>query len=190
MNIHWKDWCWSWSSNTLATWCEELIHLKRLWCWERLRAGGEGDERRRDGLNASLTEWTWVWEGCRSWCWTGRPGMLQLMELQRVGHDWATEVNRTVSLALLRSTNQERFSPARAYRSKCLWEKIGESQKRSRRLSDHDLGLPPVKEKEKKGRKVLDCSVALKISTKLGVFEQSCLSEEFCISQSLTRNSP
>ena len=57
-------------------------------------------------------------------------------------------------------------------------------------LSDHDLGLPPVKEKEKKGRKVLDCSVALKISTKLGVFEQSCLSEEFCISQSLTRNSP
>ena len=37
LNIHWKDWFWSWSSNTLATWCEELTHLKRLWCWERLK---------------------------------------------------------------------------------------------------------------------------------------------------------
>ena len=44
-NIHWKDWCWSWNSNTLATWCEELIHWKRPWCWERLKAGGEGDNR-------------------------------------------------------------------------------------------------------------------------------------------------
>ena len=40
LNIHWKDWCWSWTSNTLATWCEELTHLKRPWCWERLKAGG------------------------------------------------------------------------------------------------------------------------------------------------------
>ena len=39
-----KDWCWSWNSNTLATWCEELTHLKRPWCWERLKAG-EGDNR-------------------------------------------------------------------------------------------------------------------------------------------------
>ena len=46
LNIHWKDyWCWSWNSNTLATWCEELTHWKRPWCWERLRAGGEGDYR-------------------------------------------------------------------------------------------------------------------------------------------------
>ena len=43
MNIHCKDWCWSWSSNTLATWCEELTHWKRPWCWERLKVGGEGD---------------------------------------------------------------------------------------------------------------------------------------------------
>ena len=49
LNIHWKDWCWSWNSNTLATWCEELTHLKRPWCWERLRAGGEGDDRGWDG---------------------------------------------------------------------------------------------------------------------------------------------
>ena len=52
LNIHWKDWYWSWSSNTLATWCKELTHWKRPWCWERLKAGGEGDdrERRLDGV--------------------------------------------------------------------------------------------------------------------------------------------
>ena len=47
------------SWNTLATWCEELTHLKRLWCWERLRAGGEGDDRGWDGSMASPTQWTW-----------------------------------------------------------------------------------------------------------------------------------
>ena len=45
LNIHWKDWCWSWNSNTLATWCKELTHLKRPWCWERLKAKGEGGRR-------------------------------------------------------------------------------------------------------------------------------------------------
>ena len=58
-DVHWKDWCWSWNSNTLATWCEELTHLTRPWCWERLRAGGEGDNRGWDGWMASLTQWTW-----------------------------------------------------------------------------------------------------------------------------------
>ena len=55
-NIHWKDWCWSWSSNTLATWCEELNHWKRPWCWERLKAGGEGDDRGWGGWMVSLTQ--------------------------------------------------------------------------------------------------------------------------------------
>ena len=59
-NIHWKDWCWSWNSNTLATWCEELTHWKRSWCWDRLKKG-EGDDRGWDGWMASLTRWTWVW---------------------------------------------------------------------------------------------------------------------------------
>ena len=45
LNIHWKYWCWSWCSNTLATWCEELTHWKRSWCWEKLKAGGEGDDK-------------------------------------------------------------------------------------------------------------------------------------------------
>ena len=89
LTIHWKDWCWSWNSITLATWCEELTHLKRPWCWERLKAGVEGDDRGWDGWMASLTQWTWVWVNSRSWWWTGRPGMLRFRGSQRVGHDWA-----------------------------------------------------------------------------------------------------
>ena len=61
LNVHWKDWFWSWSSNTLATWCEELTHLKRPWCWERLKVREEGDDREWDGWMASPTQWTWVW---------------------------------------------------------------------------------------------------------------------------------
>ena len=61
LNIHWKDWCWSWNSNALATCCEESTHLKWPWCWERLKAGGEGGDRGWDGWMASLTQWTWVW---------------------------------------------------------------------------------------------------------------------------------
>ena len=78
-----------------ATWCEELTHLKRPWCWERSRAGGEGDDRRWDGWMTSLTQWTWVWVDSGSWWWTGRPGVLRSMGSQRVGHDWATEPNWT-----------------------------------------------------------------------------------------------
>ena len=68
-------------------------YLKRPWCWERLRAGGEGDYRGWAGWMASLTQCTWVWIGSRSWWWTGRPGMLQSMRSQRVRHNWATELN-------------------------------------------------------------------------------------------------
>ena len=93
LNIHWKDWCWSWNSNTLATWCKELTHLKRPWCWERLKVGGEGNYRGWDGWMASPTQWTWVWVNSRSWWWTGRPGVLQSMVSQRARHDWATELN-------------------------------------------------------------------------------------------------
>ena len=91
LNIHWKDWCWSWNSNTLATWCEELTHLKRPWCWERLKVR-EGDDRGWGGWMASPTQWARVWVSSRSW-WTGRPGVLQSMGSQRVGHDWTAELN-------------------------------------------------------------------------------------------------
>ena len=83
------------SPNTLVTWCEELTHLKRPRWWESLRVGGEGDDRVWDGLMASPTQWTWVWVNSRSWWWIGRPGVLQFMGSQRVGHDWVTELNWT-----------------------------------------------------------------------------------------------
>ena len=88
---HWKDWCWSWSSNTLATWWEELTHWKRPRCWERLKAG-EGYDSGWDGWMTSLTRWTWIWASSGSWWWTGKPSMLQSMGSQRVGHNWATEL--------------------------------------------------------------------------------------------------
>ena len=74
------------------TWCKELTYQKRPWCWERLKAGGEGDDRGWDGWMTSLTQWTWVWVSSGSWWWTGK---LQSMGLQRVGHNWATELNWT-----------------------------------------------------------------------------------------------
>ena len=85
----------SWNSSTLATSCEELTHYKRPWCWEGLGAGGEGDDRGWDGWMASRTWWKWVWVNSRRWWWTGRPGVLRFMELQRVRHNWATELNWT-----------------------------------------------------------------------------------------------
>ena len=89
LGVHWKDWCWSWNSSTLATSYEELTHWKRLWCWEGLGAGGEGENRGWDGWMASLTQWAWVWVNSGSWWWTGRPGVLRL--------NWAIELNWTES---------------------------------------------------------------------------------------------
>ena len=65
--------------NSLATWCKQLTHWKRPWCWERLKAGGERDDRGWDGWTASSTGWTWVWVGSESWWWTGKHGVLQSM---------------------------------------------------------------------------------------------------------------
>ena len=62
---YWKDCCWSWSFNPLATWCEEPTHLKRSWCWQRLRVGGEAGDRGWDGWMAASTQWTWVWTNSR-----------------------------------------------------------------------------------------------------------------------------
>ena len=75
----------------LSTWCEELTHWKRPWCWERLKAGVEGDDRGQDSWMASPTQWTWDWASLGRWWRTGKPGVLQSMGSQRVGHDWATE---------------------------------------------------------------------------------------------------
>ena len=72
----------NWNSRTLATSWEELTHWKRLWCWEGLGAGGEGDDRGWVGWMASRTRWTWVWVNSGRWWWTGKPGVLQFMGSQ------------------------------------------------------------------------------------------------------------
>ena len=99
--VHPKDQSWVFIGRTDAEaetpilWppMQRADSLKRPWCWKRLRAGGEGYNRRWDGWMASPTQWTWVRVDSRSWWWTGRPGVLQFTGLQRVGHDWATELN-------------------------------------------------------------------------------------------------
>ena len=93
LNIHWKYWCRCWNFNTFATWCEQLTHLKRPWCWERFEGRRRRGPQKLRCWMASPTQWTWVWVNSRS-CWqTGRPGVLQSMGPQRVGHDWATELS-------------------------------------------------------------------------------------------------
>ena len=98
----WTFMCSKRPSNALATWCEELTHLKRPWCFERLKDRGEGEDRSWDGWMASPTQWTWVWVNSCSWWWTERPDVLQSRESQRVRHDWETEVNWTEDTSLFK----------------------------------------------------------------------------------------
>ena len=119
MNIQWKDWCWSWSSNILATWCEELTHWKRPWCWKDWRQEEEeGDNRGWDGWMALPSQWTWVWASSGSWWWTGKPGLLQSMGSQRVRHDWATKLNWT-TYQFSQNRKLEIISPTPP-----LWQKV------------------------------------------------------------------
>ena len=97
LNILWKDCCWGWGSSALTTSCEEPTRWKRSWCWERLRAGGEGGNRGCNGWMASSTQWTWVWTNSAKQWRTGRPGMLQSLWSKRARHDWAIEQQQQLS---------------------------------------------------------------------------------------------
>ena len=94
LGVHWKDWYWSWNSNTLATWCKELTHWKRPWCWERLRAGGEGtteDEMvgwHHDTMDIGLG-------GLRELVMDREAWHAAVHGVTKVGYDWATEPNWT-----------------------------------------------------------------------------------------------
>ena len=78
-------------------WRADSFFPMRPWCYKRLKAGGEGDDRGWDGWMSSPTQWTWIWVSSGSWWWTGRPGVLRFMGSQRVEHDWVTELNWTDS---------------------------------------------------------------------------------------------
>ena len=77
----------------------------RPWCWEGLGVGGDGDNRGWDGWMASPTRSTWIWVNSGSKWWTGRPGMLRFMGLQRVGHDWVTELNWNTIIVIIFTTS-------------------------------------------------------------------------------------
>ena len=95
------------SHNTLAPWCEELTHLKRPWCWERLKVGGEGDNRGWDDWIASPTQWTWVWVNSGSWWWTGRPGVRGVAKSQTQLSDWTDWLTERLFLRLLHWNEQD-----------------------------------------------------------------------------------
>ena len=101
LDVHWKDWCCSWNSNTLVTSSKELTYWKRPWCWEGLGVEGEGDDRKWDGWMASLTPWMWVWVNSGRWWWTRETqhaaihGVTNLDMTERL--NW-TELNGNVAL--------------------------------------------------------------------------------------------
>ena len=123
----------------LATWWEELTHWKRSWCWERLKAAWEGDDRGWDGWMTSLMQWTWLWVGSGSWWWTERPGVLQSMWSQRVRHDWVTELNWTID-------NAEIQRIIRDYYEKLYGNKMDSLEEMDRVFNK--FNLPPLNQED------------------------------------------
>ena len=103
--FHWKNWCWSWSSNCLATRCKEPTHWRRPWGWERLRAGGEGSDRGWHSWVASLSPWTWIWANSGIHWRIEKSGVRHSMGSQRVGHNLATEQQEIHLFTKLKQTH-------------------------------------------------------------------------------------
>ena len=111
-------------------WYKELAHGKRPWYWERLKVGGEGEDRGRDGWMASPTRWTWVWASSRRWWWTGGPVMLRSNEVRK---SW-TRLSDWTELKAIKSTKSmaelKKHTPGWASRSDvqnphCRWSSRG-----------------------------------------------------------------
>ena len=154
LNIHWKDWCWSWNPNTLATWCEERTHWERHWCSERLKAGA-GDGRRWDGWMASPTGWTWVWVNCGIWWWTGRPGILQSMGSQRTDTterlnwpDWTFLCSVSLAHGALRAEAFPLSQTGAPAVKGCSWRLSSTARARKRRPELQDGGGESGAERE------------------------------------------
>ena len=110
---------------------------KIQWIWGRLKAGGEGDDRGWDGWVASPTRWTWVWVSFRSWWWTGRPGVLQSMGSQRVGHGWVTELDWNVKDEVTTIWEEGLCDP---WLSPGFWDTESTSTKREEMMWVHQSG--------------------------------------------------
>jgi len=127
----------------------ENFITQKPWCWERLKAGGEGDDRVRDGWMASWIQWTWVWVNSSSWWWTGKPGILQSMGSQRIGHNWATELNWTGRLLLCYERHWHSWTPEERTSIWGQWQdliaqrfcviKFSQSTKEIEKTSDIDI---------------------------------------------------
>ena len=91
----------------LATWCKELTYWKSPWCWKRLKAGREGDDREWVGWIASPTQWIWVWVGSGSWWWTGKPGVLWFMGSDMTKWLKWTELNDSTSEVFVKFLSSE-----------------------------------------------------------------------------------
>ena len=137
LGVHWKDWCWSWNSNTLASSCGELTHWKRPWCLEGLGAGREGDDRGCNGWMASPSRWAWVLVNYGSWWWTGRPGVLRFMGSQSRTWlsnwtDWLTDwmllVLRFVVFPLGKNYHEKFFLRRNTWKSAGFGESLGRNQ--------------------------------------------------------------
>ena len=138
--------------------------VKRSWCWERLKAGGGGDNKGRDGWMASPTQQTWVWASSRRWWRTEKPAALQTMELKRVGHDWATEQQRSPSTLNTVSGRSKLQATAWLYPGACnrkhtalrvgfaQWPGALQEAARGRRHSKPPMDVGPL---------ALSCSTAL-----------------------------
>ena len=127
LGVLWKDWCYSWNANILANWCKEMTHLKRPWCWERLRARGEGEDRGWDGWMASLTQLTWVWASCDRWWRTGKPGVLQSIGSQNVRHNLVNNNKETrhkrINPSVENCEGSEMLLNVSAYKFQAGWQK-------------------------------------------------------------------
>ena len=87
--------------NTLANLMQRADSFEKTLMLGKIEGGRRRGRQRWDGWRASSIQWTWVWASSGSWWWTGRPGVLQFMGLQRVGHDWATQLNWTYPVKFL-----------------------------------------------------------------------------------------
>ena len=160
-----------------------MTHLKRTCCWERLKGGGEGDDRGWYGWMASLTQWTWVWVNSRSWWWTGRPDVLGFMGSQRVGHDSATELTELIWSCHFFTLLMWKITLIYYWRKNSLW--YLEDDVIKERWRPVDTGVWPGESEAPMPSPILGIYVSSTVPTGRVVFKHSALRKAMCCIYSL-----